>query len=271
MGSYERTGDKKMHNEGVAQPGLTVMNCLDMADQKTPATQSKSDFIRSQPASLSPAEVVEKAKTAGLSLSKNLIYLVRQKDAEKSKKGTAKTPSEKAAKKSTSKTVALTKAASKKPAKKVTVASTKGTSKKSPSARKASKRTASTMSKADFVRASPGVSAKDLVAKALFEGIEISENHVYSVRSQDKKAASKKARASQQTTPKAVSTKPTTTSQKSTKPTTTKTPKVTTVSPKTSSSSVEELHKAAASELGLGRAIEVLQGERARVRGLMGG
>jgi hypothetical protein len=36
------------------------------------------------------------------------------------------------------------------------------------------------------------------------------------------------------------------------------------------SSSAENLLRAVAAELGLGRAVEILQGERARVRGLMG-
>jgi hypothetical protein len=230
-----------------------------MPAPESPAKQSKSDFIRSQPESLSPAEVVEKAKAAGLSLSKNLVYLVRGKADGKGKlkKSTAK----KAAKKE------LFKAAPKKSASKtVTIASTKGTSKKSPSMKKTSKKTpSSTMSKADFVRANPGVSARDVVAKALFEGVEISETHVYGVRSQDKKSASKKKGAApKKSTVKTVSKKTTSTPKESPKPRASN-------GTGASGSSVEALLLAAAAELGLGRAIELLQVERARVRGLMGG
>jgi N-acetylmuramoyl-L-alanine amidase CwlA len=77
---------------------------------------------------------------------------------------------------------------------------------------------------------------------------------VYNVRGQDKTAAKKSA--SSKKTPS--------------KPTTSK-PASTIVNTKSISSSVEDLLRAAASELGLGRAIEILQGERARVRAVLGG
>jgi hypothetical protein len=43
---------------------------------------SKSDFIRSQPSGLAPAEVVAKAKTEGLKISRALVYMVRGRTGE---------------------------------------------------------------------------------------------------------------------------------------------------------------------------------------------
>ena len=118
-------------------------------------------------------------------------------------------------------------------------------------------------SKADFVRQNPGLSAKDLVTKAKAEGVSLATTYVYNVRGQDQKAAQKKKAAKKlaASTPVAVKTSTPKTA-----------PKVTSVTPKTSSaSSVEALLLAAAAELGLGRALEILQGERARVRAVLGG
>jgi colicin import membrane protein len=214
-----------------------------MAAKKNPEKPSKSDFIRQQPKDVSVKEVVAAGKQAGQNLSEALVYSLRKPVGGK---GSVKS-------------VTLKKNASTKTGKKT---SSKSASKQ---AKKTSKKTpVPTMTKADFVRQNPGVSARDLVAKAAFEGIEISENHVYGVRSQDKKSASTKARASTKSTAKTVSTKPTTISKKSPKPTASK-------GTGASGSSVEELLKAAAAELGLGRALEILQGERARVRAVMGG
>jgi hypothetical protein len=46
-----------------------------MAAKKTP---SKSDFIRSQPTSVSAAEVVKKGKAQGIKFSPQLVYNVRR-------------------------------------------------------------------------------------------------------------------------------------------------------------------------------------------------
>ena len=46
-----------------------------MATQKTPL--SKSDFVRSQPATLTAAEVLAKARDMGLKLTSQLVYKVR--------------------------------------------------------------------------------------------------------------------------------------------------------------------------------------------------
>jgi hypothetical protein len=129
----------------------------------------------------------------------------------------------------------------------------------------AAKKTPEKQSKSDFIRQQPAeMSAADIVAKAKAEGIKLDATYVYNVRGYDKKVSKKKRAAKKlvnasapvavkTATPKAAS-------------------KATTVTPKTSSaSSVEELLKAAAAELGLLRAIELLQGERARVRAVLGG
>jgi hypothetical protein len=50
-----------------------------MSIAKTTQKQSKSDFIRSQPAALSAAEVVERGKAHGVTLDVFLVYKVRSR------------------------------------------------------------------------------------------------------------------------------------------------------------------------------------------------
>lgn len=58
-----------------------------MPRAKTPKkTPNKSDFIRSQPATLSAAEVVAKGKTEGVTILPGLVYEVRRKARAKGKK-----------------------------------------------------------------------------------------------------------------------------------------------------------------------------------------
>jgi hypothetical protein len=95
--------------------------------------QSKSAFIRKQPATLSAAEVVAKAKAAGIKFTTQLVYKVR--GGSKAKKAVAK-------KTTTAKSVAVV-------------------TSKSPV----------TESKADFVRAHANLSPKEIVAKAKSEGV----------------------------------------------------------------------------------------------------
>jgi hypothetical protein len=110
-------------------------------------------------------------------------------------------------------------------------------------------------SKAEFVRTlPPSTPAKEVVAKAKAAGISITENHVYSVRSVDKRAKKKSA-------PKSNASKPAVTA--ATIVAGSSAPKV--------STKAELLLKAVAAEIGFANAIAVLQGERARVRGLIGG
>jgi hypothetical protein len=70
-----------------------------MPKTKTPKTKpsiSKSDFIRNQPNTMSAAEVVAKAKDAGMTIRPGLIYEVRR--AAKAKRGVAKKVTKKATK-----------------------------------------------------------------------------------------------------------------------------------------------------------------------------
>jgi hypothetical protein len=100
-------------------------------------------------------------------------------------------------------------------------------------------------SKADFVRERAHLSPKEIVEDAKAAGVELSVGYVYNLRGAGTKA-SKKTTAPSPTT------------------------KVASVSAKPGSLSVEDLLRAVAAELGLGRAMEILQGERARVRAVMG-
>jgi len=135
---------------------------------------------------------------------------------------------------------------------------TSATAASTPSKTVATKPTAApakTKSKADFVRGYPSLSAKEVVEKAKAEGIKLGWRYVYNVRATDKTARKAKRAAA--------------------KATTTMTAAVNGAAPSVAlravSSSTEDLLRAIAAELGLGRAVEILTGERARVRGLIGG
>jgi hypothetical protein len=83
------------------------------------------------------------------------------------------------------------------------------------------------------------MSAAEVIAKGKVEGIEIGHSLVYMVRGR----THKKARRTGASVPR----------------------------PITTSSSAEDLLRAVAAELGLGKAIEILAGERARVRAVLRG
>jgi hypothetical protein len=157
------------------------------------STMSKSDFIRSQPATMSTAEIVAKAKEEGIKLDRVLVYKVRTR--ANAKGGTAKS--------STS--------------------------------------SARSTSKAAFVRSLPSdTPAKDVVARAKSQGMSISVNYVYNIRGAAKGARGTSVRAGA-SVPRPIA----------------------------NGSAAESLLKAVAAEVGLGRAIEILSGERARVRAVL--
>ena len=62
-----------------------------MAAKKTKGSQNKSAFVRSLPASMSPKEVVVKAKAAGITLTEKYVSTIRYnaKQAAKKKSGGA--------------------------------------------------------------------------------------------------------------------------------------------------------------------------------------
>jgi len=107
-------------------------------------------------------------------------------------------------------------------------------------------------SKADFVRAHPNLSPKEIVAKAKAEGIKFGVGYVYNVRGYDKTVGKRQAAAT----------------KGASKP-------VATIGSRSSSTSggakAENVLKAVAAEIGLGRAIEILAGERAKVRAVIEG
>jgi hypothetical protein len=181
-----------------------------MPRAKTKKTQiSKSGFIRQQPTTMSAAEIVAKAKDAGITIRPGLIYEVRR--AKKAKKGAAKP---------------ITKNG-------------------------ATLKSAAKHSKAAFVRSLPASTpAKQVVTLAKAAGIRLDVSYVYNVRGADR-AARKKTRAAA----KAMTSTPTSTN--GARP--------------SGNSNAETLLKAIGAELGLGKAIEILHGERARVRSIMRG
>jgi len=181
--------------------------------------KTNSDSVREQPQTTSAAEGVEKSKAAGSTLDASLAGKVRRR------------------------------------------APTDGHAKTARSARRTStapspRSTKPVQSKAEFVRTLPSSTpAKEVVAKAKAAGVSLTENHVYSVRSVDKRAKKKGAAKGNAPKPAVIAAAVVIGSASA--------PKV--------STTAEMLLKAVGAEIGLGNAIAVLQSERARVRELLGG
>jgi hypothetical protein len=195
-----------------------------MAPTTTSAAKpNKSDFIRKQPATMSAAEVVKKAKAQGLDLRAGLVYEVRRMAKVKTGGAPKKTPG---VKKVAPKAIPL-------------VPKTV-TSKKQPP-----------VSKASFVRAHSSLSPKEIVAKAKAEGMKLDVGYVYNVRGAAKAGARKKVvkQAARRATVTVGASLP---------------------RPVASGSPAESLLRAVAAEIGLGRAMEILTGERTKVQALFG-
>jgi hypothetical protein len=106
-----------------------------------------------------------------------------------------------------------------------------------------------TQSKADFVRSRSHLSPREIVEDATTAGLQLNVKYIYNWRRMAK-AATKKRRGVKQTT-----------TSKTTLTGGVRSP---------ASSSAETLLRAVAAEIGLGRAIEILAGERAKVRAVIG-
>ena len=105
------------------------------------------------------------------------------------------------------------------------------------------------MTKAGFVKSQPaGLSAKEVVGKAKAAGMSLTDKYVYTVRSAAKAKSSKAGRAKgSKNKPPAVK------------------------APKNGSTGVEDLLRAAASEIGLSRAISILSDQQNALRAVLGG
>lgn len=109
---------------------------------------------------------------------------------------------------------------------------------------------AATMNKADFVRSRSHLSPKEIVEDAKAAGLKLDGGYVYNVRGAAKaKSKTKVTKLAARRVRKA--------------------PAV--ARPTTIPSKAEDLLKAVAAEIGLGRAMEILLGERARARAVIGG
>jgi hypothetical protein len=109
------------------------------------------------------------------------------------------------------------------------------------------KKTSKKTTKADFVRnLPPSIPAKEVIARAKAAGLSVSKTYVYLVRGHAKTKASPKRRAPAGRRGASVA------------------------RPIATMSSAEDLLKAVAAEVGLGRAMVILAGERARLRAVIG-
>lgn len=181
-------------------------------------TPTKSDFIRNQPATMSAAEIVEKAKDQGIDLRAGLVYEVRR--IAKAKKAPLGKKAGHAAKK---------------PSSQAPSAAPNGTAHRTG------------LSKAAFVRQFPNLPPREIVERAKAERIKLDVGYVYNIRSSSK--------ATGKVTPRAARASTGSRSVPALKPST--------------PSSAENLLRTVAAEIGLGRALEILAGERARFRAVL--
>jgi hypothetical protein len=253
-----------------------------------PTPKSKlSKFILSLPATLTGAQIVERAKAKGMKTSGANVYRVRGLFGAKS----GKTAAAKVTAASTAKLVAPATPKATPPSKSDFIRSqpatmsavevvakakadglkihvnqvdkVRGRSKAKtvankvtlPAPKSAAPSKTPTKSKADFVRGFPNLSPKEVVAKAKAEGVKFDVGYVYNVRGSDKSARKKKRAAAKTTT----STSTHTNGVQSL------------VALSAVSSSAERLLRAVAAEMGLGKAVEILAGERARVQLILKG
>ena len=199
-----------------------------MAAKKTPPQQSKSAFIRAQPATMSAADVVAQGKAAGITLRPELVYEVRRVARARTASGATASRGKGNARRSKSRAGKGAGARS---------SLGKGTPKKA-------------LSKADFVRAHANASPREITEKAAAEGITLGTRYVYNVRGSDRAAAKKKRQQARSGAPRKGVAVP---------------------RPIATTSRAEDLLKAVGAEVGLAKAIEILSGERARVKAVLGG
>jgi hypothetical protein len=130
-----------------------------MPNAKTSKTQTKAHFVRSQPSTMSAAEIVEKGKAAEIALSTHYVHKVRAQAKVKTKASKVS----KSGKRTKSRTINKT------------------------------------TSKAAFVRANATLSPQEIVAKAKAAGIKLETNYVYNVRGADRTASKKKRKSAKVT------------------------------------------------------------------------
>jgi len=160
VGTVIALGATQLGISGHTDVAQTVRSCWtpapNMPEGKTSKTQTKADFVRSIPSTTSAADVVAKAKDAGMKLSTHYVHNVRTETKAKSK------------------------------------AKQKSTSGK-PNMSRTSKKTAN---KAAFVRGLPlSTPAKQVVTLAKAAGMKLGINYVYNIRGTAKLAAKKKRAA----------------------------------------------------------------------------
>ena len=247
-------------------------------------------FILSLPRSIPPKEVIARAKAKGMSASKSNISRVRRMKRPGAAKPVLSKPAlpavHAAAASAASKPIGQSKSAfirslpatmsagavvAKAKAAGIKIgeayvynvrgrAAGKGKKKVAAAAKKLVVRptapTSAAPTKAEFVREHPTLSPRAIVAKAKAAGIQMGVHYVYNVRAQGK-VAGKKTRLPAIARPtKPVVTRPAR-------------PAIHSDSHFSTDARMESLLKSVAAELGLKRAMEVLEGERARVRAVL--
>jgi hypothetical protein len=115
------------------------------------------------------------------------------------------------------------------------------------------------VSKADFVRSLPHLSPREVLEDAKAAGLRFDAQYVYNVRAEDKARSARDARAAARAAAASADARAVT-------------PRAAPAVPRPidSPESAEDLLRAVAAEIGFGRAIELLQEDRAKVRALLG-
>jgi hypothetical protein len=208
----------------------------------TKKAQSKADFVRGLSSTMPAAAVIERGKAAGIRLSKNYIYRVRTW-ANAAAKSKARKADGTSAADGTS-PAPPERGRNQRPRRGQHQSERELTAGKGGAAQE------SAGSKAAWVRAHPNLSPKEVVEKAAAAGIKFGVHYVYNVRRHQKSGAGTKRREARALVDRKGAAVP---------------------RPITAASTAESLLKALAAEIGLGQALEILAGERARVRAVIGG
>jgi hypothetical protein len=189
-------------------------------------------FILSLSHTLAMKDVIAKAKAKGLKATESNVYRVRRLAAKSAKTAPSKTKTPSAKPSPSSPTTA--------------------TSSKAP------------QSKVGFIRSlPPSMPVAQVVSKAKAQGLKIPESYVHWARWQSKSAAKKKVRKATATVTKVTKLA----ARRATSPR----KGASVVRPITTTSSAEDLLRAVAAEIGLGRAVGILTDERAKLRAVIGG
>ena len=126
------------------------------------------------------------------------------------------------------------------------------------------------VSKSDFIRLHPSLTTAEVITAARDQGMSFTSSLVYAMRGANAGKAATKKRAAKKLAVKPATTPAVVEPVVVTKPPVTSKPTAVPTGAAAGDARIEDILKAAASALGFGRALEVIQAERERLRAVLG-